>query len=245
MDFFIKFFEYFSNNDVRISSKLKMILFIMLCIFIIDNVLGFSFYYNINKKINQIISINEVLKDSNMSIGEVNQLFKLRKSVIERENLFDKISLFINGFFNQDKQDIENASNMITDSIIISKNNLMPQDTIKITGIPNTIPANNNIIISAPIRNNLSFLLSCSWLFMFIILISPVLLLDKKRKLIYRFINIFQIIFIMIVLSILFYELFGLIPRLGNDWTWNYILNSAIQLVIVYIINYILGKTNN
>jgi len=244
MEIFSKIFDFFANREIKISSKFRMVLFVIIIIYLTDNILGFSFYYNTNQKINEISIINELLKDSTFSSDEKIQLDSLRHLVLLRKSFSDRISLFVNGIFNQDKHPsaITNTSNI--KSISPSNIDLTADNTIQnnntATGIATAAETiTNNTIRTVPIRNNLLFLISCSWSFLLVILISPTMLFVVKSKLSQRFISMFSFIFIFLASSAFHYWLFGFVPRFGNTWTWNYVFNAIMQIVMLFIYYYI------
>jgi len=243
MDFFAKIFEYFVNREVKISSKFRMVLFVIIIVYLTDNILGFSFYYNVNQKISRISTINELLKDSTISSEEKNQLDSLRHLVLLHKSFSDRIFLFINGVFNQDKHPSVTTNTSNIKLINPSNIDLIIEDTIQNnnTAIGNAKAiktTTNNTINTVSIRNNLLFLISCSWTFLIIILISPTMLFVVKSKITQKFISMFSFIFMFLAFSAFHYWVFGLVPRFGNTWTWNYAFNAIMQIVMIFIYYY-------
>jgi hypothetical protein len=69
--------EFLFNENRRLSSKAAVVVFVILAIFLIDNVLGFSYYFSTDK------IIKDTTSDSTTKIFAL----QLRTEVIDRENL--------------------------------------------------------------------------------------------------------------------------------------------------------------
>jgi len=94
MDFIKAFFKFFSDAELTLASKAMTILLFLGVILIADNIIGFSFYYNHNQKINQLQKIEEIkLKTADSVL--IAFLNKEGRTIMERKNIFGIfVSLF-------------------------------------------------------------------------------------------------------------------------------------------------------
>ncbi len=92
MDNSIKtFFSFLVNKDEKILTKLFFSVMVLILILLLNNIFGFSFYYNSDKKINQIKEVNLVLNDNDISNEVREGLLALRHDILYRKDIFEKI----------------------------------------------------------------------------------------------------------------------------------------------------------
>jgi len=108
---------YFSEKKYSFTSKIFVVLFAIVAIILINNILGFSFYYSNSQKISQLQTIENVKKDCRDP--EVNNtLNSIEKRIIQRKNI---IEIFFD-LFSKDPLDknTQIADNLI-DTVFITK----------------------------------------------------------------------------------------------------------------------------
>ncbi|MFN8415570.1 MAG: hypothetical protein U0U66_04480 [Cytophagaceae bacterium] len=90
--------EFLFDENRRLSSKAAVVVLIILAIFIVDNILGFSYYYSTDKKIEQVQKLNSII--NNASTDSITKSFsiKIRSEVIERGNVFTQSLVFLKNF---------------------------------------------------------------------------------------------------------------------------------------------------
>jgi hypothetical protein len=94
----------FFRLNIAISSKVLIILLVLFAVWFADNITGFSFFYQTNKKMEQILSINNILADSSLSKKEEDHLLSLRNKILMRENVVDYFSSYSHNLFEKLKK---------------------------------------------------------------------------------------------------------------------------------------------
>jgi len=87
-----EFVKFFTNSTHSYSSRLIGFIIVLSLLFFIDNMLGFSYYYNINQKINQIERIENIKKHINEDSELLKNLKSIERDVIRRENVLSKFT---------------------------------------------------------------------------------------------------------------------------------------------------------
>ncbi|WP_163729631.1 hypothetical protein [Parabacteroides sp. 52] len=82
--------KFFTDKEYSFSSKLVGTLIVLSALLLVDNILGFSFYYNINQKTNQIEKIERIKKEAANNLILLENLEMTEKLVLERKNIFKK-----------------------------------------------------------------------------------------------------------------------------------------------------------
>lgn len=85
-------FSFLISKDEKIGTKLLFSFFILILILLLNNVFGFSFFYNSEKKIDQLTKINTVLQDSTLEPDFKNKVLQLREDIVNRKNVFEYFS---------------------------------------------------------------------------------------------------------------------------------------------------------
>jgi hypothetical protein len=222
-----------------------MVLFVVIVIFLLNDILGFSFHHNINQQINEIAKINEIIKEGISTSEETDQLLSLKRAVLARRSFSDQFFLFITGANNQSQQKTVYATNNnrdlktnLIDSLATTRQNVMAN------GVANT----NNTINPALIRNNYWFLISCSWIYLLLLLILPLFHIVMKGRdggESWSFCTDLLIGVIICFLILINYSLFNLIPLIGSSWLWNYAVNTIASSVPIILFFYFANKHIN
>lgn len=204
------FTEFLFNENKRLSIKAAVVVISIIAIFLIDNILGFSYYYNTEKKIEQIQKLNTIIKDS--SSDNTTKLFsiKLRSDLINRENIIYKSRLFLR--------------NITWANSEIQQNNILP--TIANTKNPLT-------------QNTFWFNLTSGGLYyLFAIIMIPIMVFtDKDTSLIQRFSTGILVSALFWGLGWLLYWACNFIPQISSTtWGWNYTINIFVQVMSLIIL---------
>lgn len=94
MDFLSAFLSYIFNKDIRVSSKAFAFLGILLLVLLLDNIFGFTHYYNTNRKLEVIREISIINKDTTLAPEVKKELLKLQSSTLSRRSIKDRVYNF-------------------------------------------------------------------------------------------------------------------------------------------------------
>lgn len=196
-------FKFVTDARNRITARIFLVFFIILCIFVADNIFGLSYYYTTNRKIEQLKDITSLLKDPSLDSASIKSLLRIRQSTLNRKNFFDR-SL---AYFVTDKEKAEKAKPQPVDSsqeIRAVKSRFWHFVTTNIVLLL--------LIIAVPF--------------------APFSQNNKDDR-IKAFGNVFLVECIFIVLLFFMSWLFGLIPIIANNPLYNYILNAALNVFLM------------
>ena len=199
--------EFLFDEHRRLSSKAAVVVFAFLTILLIDNVLGFSYYFSIDKKVEQIQKLNSIIKDSTTDNTTKTFAINLRSEILKRENIINQsFSFFRNIKLPSSKKDQINPTND-------------PAKTIDVS-----------------IRNNFWFHITAGGIYYLIaILALPIMIFrDKKTSLPQRIATGILAAALFFGFGWLFYWLFNFIPQVSTTtWIWNYIINLVLQFSLI------------
>lgn len=204
--------EFLFDEHRRLSSKAAVVVFVIIGVLFVDNYLGFSYHYNTDKKIEQVQKVNSIIKDTTIDSTTKAFALNLRSEIIHRRNAFDYFVSFFRG-----------------------KSNISIKHQ---TNIPTEIAKNKEPNISS-IKNNFWFNISAGGLYYLLaILMLPILVFtDKTTSLPQRLATGVVATLMCFAIGWFFYWLCSFIPQISNSsWTWNYIVNAVIQIVLVGLI---------
>ena len=91
MDVFSRFFDYLIDSSKKITYKAATTFAFITLLFLIDNTLGFSYYYNISNKVNILEKLNITIKDSSLTMKDKSLLKDVRSNLINHQSLKDCI----------------------------------------------------------------------------------------------------------------------------------------------------------
>ena len=250
------------NSSAKLSHKVTILICLFVVAFVANWLFGFSTHYYNTQKIDQITKINELLKDTslpNTSIEYI-QLSEMRRDILLHEDLISSIK---NIFKNNNDSTVQisinqiRAANMIfvehkylkliNEELIRFIDEVLPNDSVSRSFVStlmrnSTINNTQQTIREHAKRNNFLFLLTCSWSFFLIILISPITLFVSNINISTRLFAMFNIVAIMLLFSLFHYWIFGYIPMFGNSWLWNYIVNVVLHAFLLFIYCYSYNK---
>ncbi len=224
MDFFAGLVSFFTDKKHSISSKVLGIIFIVATVFFINDLLGFTFYYSVNQKINQIEKIEKLKRDTLLSPENFVFLNRLEARLKDRENIVDR---FINMF----KETALNETGKL--SVETSK-------TTNIDFEMNTSSKEKRVLIEnnedIDLRSRLWHTISSTFVFLFILIIVPFMPFITKD---FSKGSLLAVIFIFVLTSGLVWlsqYLLGLIPLIRNTPIINYLINASTQIAIGYLL---------
>jgi len=95
MDIFSSLFNYITDGTKKLSIRSATTIASIIILLFLDNVIGFSYYYNIDKKLSIVTQINTVLKDTSLQKGNKTYLVQLRNEIINHKSVKDKMWDFL------------------------------------------------------------------------------------------------------------------------------------------------------
>jgi len=235
MDIFREIIRFFTTKEFSFTSKLFGVIFVILTIFLIDNLLGFSFYYSNNQKIEQLTTIENLKDKCADNEGLLIVLNGIEEKTINRKNVFENFF----DLFNRDEIDLKQPEIIVrVDTIYIEiKDTIIIGDTIqiipKITEIQNEI--RESIVTYKKSRSQLWHTISSSFFLIMMMLSLPILPFTQKKI---DWDLVLGVIVLMVIIAGFIWlnqHLLGLIPViLDRPWI-NYILNFIIHIFLLLL----------
>ena len=130
MDLFHSIFKFFITKDYSFASKFIGLIIFLTFVLVIDNFLGFSFYYSNNQKITQLKNIESLKKECSTNTILLNTLSETETQILNRKNIFDN---FIDLFSREPFDEINKLSNKGTKSENNSEDTSTQNDSINST----------------------------------------------------------------------------------------------------------------
>ncbi len=213
MNPFLLFYQFVTDKKVKISHRAVGIIILILFVILIDNVMGFSFSYRMNTKLEQLRKIDAIIQSPTADSITKSYAVNLREDVIHRKSVRDYF-FSLKSFLNSSKP-----------------------DTNKPASIPNKIefPLRNNFLFF--VSKTGVFILGIFAIFWFNLFGEG----RKGLYLSDRLGSSFYYSFHLLAGAFTFYNLLDFIPRLrlGSSWNINYMLNVAIQFGFIWLVLYI------
>lgn len=148
LDAFKHILNFFLGKDYSVGSKFLMFVLIILVLLLLNNLFGFTFYYESNQKISLIRNIEELKKTDPIDDKLTEFLKKKENEIIERKNLVDEfISLFSREDFKPNTEPDNLISNEIRDTVYILQIPKIYRDSSNYKSIP--IPSSDSFISSS------------------------------------------------------------------------------------------------
>ncbi|MCE4563924.1 hypothetical protein INQ51_06340 [Maribellus sp. CM-23] len=137
LDAFNHILKFFLGKDYPVGSKFLMFALIILVLLLLNNLFGFTFYYESNQKISLIRNIEE-LKRTNPDNTELEEFLKKHENeVIERKNLLDEfLSLFSREDFKPNAESDNLNVKVIRDTVYIYQIPKIYRDSSSYKSIP-------------------------------------------------------------------------------------------------------------
>ena len=91
MEFFAPLFNFVTDNTRRSLQKIVLVSFTLLALLLLDNLFGFSYYYNLSHKVTIAAQIHGILKDKELDGQTRNQLMAINRQVLGHASLKDAV----------------------------------------------------------------------------------------------------------------------------------------------------------
>jgi len=91
MEFFAPVFSFIVDKSNKKFQKAFLIIVIISILLFLDNVFGFTYYYNLSSKVDILSKIHSILKDNVLDLATKSKLKILTDQIIEHKSLKDKI----------------------------------------------------------------------------------------------------------------------------------------------------------
>jgi hypothetical protein len=95
MDILSSLFNFITDGTKKVSVRSATIVATIIILLFLDNIIGFSYYYNITKKLSTINQISTVLKDTSLKKNNRTYLLNLRNDIIYHKSIKDKACDFL------------------------------------------------------------------------------------------------------------------------------------------------------
>lgn len=228
MELLNSIFHFFTDKTKKLPHKVILCLLALVFIALLDNFLSFSFSYNNGNKIEQIEGINKILSDTTLTKSEKNKLLILRKNIVNHSTWKDKTYDFLTSIEFKNDVKANTKKTVVKPNVIVSEQ--------QIEKINKT---------QSKTRNYFWHFVSSSWPFLLLMIVFPIVgFFDKKTP-------FWQAIGIVIIIEPFFYgfswiyaKVFSFIPIIFNDPFYNYILNTILCLLSIFVFT-LFEKKNN
>lgn len=258
MELFKEVLKLFVGKEYSLTSKFLGILTIGFLLFFIDNLLGFTFFYSTNQKIDQIEKIESIKIKSSQNLELIEELNNIETKILNRKNILGNfIDLFSKEPFDTKRKllaSIKDTVGMDGDSIqrispidSCSNKEINKYDTLfndldeNKQSISNTTSENienTSPIIKQPVlksRSRIWHTLTSSYFFVLILIIMPFVPFTQEK--IDKNLLIGIAIFMVVDIGFIWMSqlILGLIPVILNKPWVNYILNFIIHTTFILI----------
>jgi hypothetical protein len=82
------------DTSKKLAHKIVMVLAVVVLAYLLNNIFGFTYYFNTSRRIEQFKNISELLKDSTLTSEERQYLKNEKKYLIERKNVIQQTIIF-------------------------------------------------------------------------------------------------------------------------------------------------------
>lgn len=201
---------FITDKDRKLSTKAAWVTIILSLLFALDFALGISVQYSNEKKLDQIIKINTILRDKTLDSNFVGALVEQRKELINKKHPYQSLTTFIKSIsFYSSKADTINSKLTNTKS----------HDT------------------AVPGRSEFWFIASSGGYYIIIgilfILFFP--FTKNENSIGQKIATAIIMALAMLMLAWFFYWLCGLISLLFGKWWINYWLYFIIQNTVIFM----------
>jgi len=209
-------FSFFTDHTRRFYLKFSVAIGILFILFMADNISGFTYFNNTQKKIEQTKAISEILKDSTLTKSTKEKLIEIQQDLLKRENLITRVVNLV-------KFEPWNSPDTV---FVNSKGTVIHK------------------VYSLSNKNQNWHILSAGGLFLLIAIITTISIIlnpsSEELSMVGSLGGIFIIWVLMIATCALFTYLLGLIPMMGETWIYNYLLNALIQITSIITVIYLM-----
>lgn len=217
MSFFENILNFITDSEKRLSARATVFIITIFTLLVVDNLIGFSYYYNKQRQLEQLKSITELLSDTTLNTETRARLITLRNQTFDRKNLIDYSLSFLKNIAsidNKQSQSItKNDTKIIRNNIwfLISSSGLYILVTIFV------VP----VLLLTDRRTPFLKLLASMIIFIFIMFFTAWFnywLFDKLIP-----------------------------DKVFGSWTWNYLINFSLQIGLIIGLSFAtktMNKTN-
>lgn len=86
---------FITDRTKQLSTRATAVILTLFCLVLIDNIIGFTHYYNNQRKLEQLKSISTLLNDTLLSKETRQELIELEKHTFKRKNILDYSISFV------------------------------------------------------------------------------------------------------------------------------------------------------
>lgn len=208
MNYYDQFAEWLFSPETSPMQKAALIITIVAASVLLNDVFGFTFYYNTQRKVTQISQLTALIKDPATDARSREQAVILREKIFHREP-------WLSAFFER---------------LNLSGNFPSSQDMYHKKNAPSSKDA---ILSSCSIRNDLVYVISTAGIYLIFLLQTFFTAIFTTKS--YRGKDpvssyfVFSLPFLIVAISC--YAFLGFISRIFSIEKWNYLLNMVIQIV--------------
>jgi hypothetical protein len=228
MDLLNKIWDFLVDSNRHFSAKASIFGLTLLTIFLLNDVTGFTYYYNTKNKIEQVKALADITRDTLLSATVRIEALALQQQVLTRQTIPEQTTIRAKQLYADFQGFLDNRQQSSTKVVTHSS-----------SGIPV-----ESVMITTNGRNNFIFLMTTSGIALLVI----VIMIPIGIVLIYQqgwgsaTLGAVAVEIVFLLIAWFSYITLNLIPMLGSTWTWNYVLNSCIQVGSVGAVSFFLYK---
>jgi hypothetical protein len=102
--FYEHVFEFITDRSKRLSARATIVVLSVVLILLLDNMLGFSYYYRKQKQLDILEKATVLLKDSTITGDVRNRLVQLQIQSLNKNNVIENLGIFIRQLFISSKK---------------------------------------------------------------------------------------------------------------------------------------------
>ncbi|MFD2885812.1 hypothetical protein [Chitinophaga cymbidii] len=214
--------SWFTDHRRTLPQRMAVILVILLAVYTTNDILGFSYYYRMNRKVELLDRLTKIITNEKTDSAGRAEAFSMRNRIAFKEpsyfNLFSFLGRLLGG----------------------------GPKSANSTATPPIITNTTNIAANVSMRNEFLFFIASSGLFAIVgIILIPMILLSNRRDTIpQRAATAILITLAFAFITFSMYALMDLIPKILKNWAYNYMLNAIFQIGSIALM-IILAKRSN
>jgi len=114
--------DYITDKSKRLSTRASVVILVLFTLFLFDNYIGFSFYYNSQRQLDQLTTVTQLLKDSTITTETRQKLTELEKHTFDRKTIIDYTLSFTHSMYQNGSQAIISST---TNNEFPKRNNIL------------------------------------------------------------------------------------------------------------------------
>lgn len=95
MNFIDNILSFVTDRNKKLSTRATIVILSVVALLALDNILGFTYNYKVNQKLEQLESVSELLEEEILTSGTRKELRKIELETVEREDVLDLFSRFV------------------------------------------------------------------------------------------------------------------------------------------------------